>query len=257
VSAGRHAERRRVDDVDNEERWLLTYSDMITLLLALFAVLFSLSTINHAKFVEFETGVRKALSSTVSPMPAGNHGLLSEPSLARNPSIRSVAALEHNTSAPPVPTNDLKQIEQAIHNALAARGLLQAVAITLNPNALKVRIIADRTFFATNSDVLSPTGEEVVDTVGGVLRQDTNSVVVDGFTDSTPVLGAPFYSNYMLSAARAVEVVERLVHHDGIAENRLYATAYGSTHAATSNATAVGRARNRRVDIVILGGTTP
>jgi chemotaxis protein MotB len=254
VSSPRHVERRVVADVDNEERWLLTYSDMITLLLALFVVLFSLSTINHAKFVEFETGVRKALSSTVSPMPAGNHGLLSEPSLARNPSIRSIETLVHDTTAPPVTTNDLEELDEEIHAALAERGLLRAVAITLAPTNLKIRIIADRTFFATNSDALSPTGEAVVDAIGSVLARDGNSIVVDGFTDSTPVTGGPYYSNYLLSAARAVEVVERLVRYDGVREDRLYAVAYGSTHAAASNATAAGRARNRRVDIVILGG---
>lgn len=249
--SGRHAERRRLTDVDNEDRWLLTYSDMITLLLALFVVLFALSTISHAKFVEFETGVHKALSSTVSPMPAGSHGLLSQTSLAK--SIGSILIHTQDLSTPPLSQNNLSLLEEEIHAALAEKGLLGAVALTLNPNNLKVRILADRTFFATNSDVLSATGKAVVDTVGSVLAHDGNSVVVDGYTDSTPVIGGPFYSNFMLSAARAVEVVERLVRYDAISEDRLYATGYGSTHPATANSTPQGQARNRRVDIVIFG----
>ena len=247
----RQAERRRFTDVDNEERWLLTYSDMITLLLALFVVLFALSTINRAKFVEFATGVHKALSSTVSPMPAGSHGLLSQTSLAK--SLGTILIHTHDLSAPPVSQSNLLLLEEEIHAALAEKGLLKAVNLILNPNSLKVRILADRTFFATNSDVLSATGKAVVDTVGNVLVNDGNAVVVNGYTDSTPVTGGPFYSNFMLSAARAVEVVERLVRFDAIAEDRLYATGFGSTHPATSNSTPQGRARNRRVDIVIFG----
>jgi len=236
---------------DNEERWLLTYSDMITLLLALFVVLFSLSTINNAKFVEFATGVREALGPTSSPMPSGSSGLLQQTSLVSRlgevPEPRTIAA-------PANPQSDLRQLEAEIRAALASRDLLQAVDISLGPNQLEVRLLADRTFFATNSAALSTTGAEVVDAVGGVLSTHRNAVVVSGYTDSTPVVGGPFFSNYMLSAARAVEVVERLVHHDDIAEPRLYATAYGSTHPAVPNTTAVNRARNRRVDILILGG---
>jgi chemotaxis protein MotB len=254
--SNRHVERRVASEPDNEERWLLTYSDMITLLLALFVVLFALSSINKMKFVEFSTGVRQALSSHVTPLPSGSTGLLHQTSLVnRLGTIHppQPVPVKQSTAPPPTSANNLAHLAAEIHSALAAHGLLSAVNITLTADQLKIRLLADRTFFATNSDALSAKGAAVVDTVGGVLVRDDNVVDVNGYTDSTPVTGGPFYSNYMLSAARAVSVVERFVHQDGIAEGRLQATAFGSTHPAVPNTTPANQARNRRVDIVILG----
>ena len=95
-------------------------------------------------------------------------------------------------------------------------------------------------------------GKEIVDTVGTTVAPYSNDISVRGYADNVPVTGGPWYSNFMLSSARATSVVLRLARADGVAENRLVVEGFGSTHPVASNSTPAGRAQNRRVDIVIL-----
>jgi chemotaxis protein MotB len=270
----------------DEERWLLTYSDMITLLLALFIVLFALSSINKAKFDEFRDSIRSVFMSGAPSVSPGAMGLLSQlqqpqlprplanpvqgptpphalasrskattattapPSPASSATTISVPSSVFETSPPP-PNTQLQTLEREIRVALAAKGLLKDVMISLTPKELSVALFADRTFFATNSNALSTVGDEVVDTVGKIVAHQPNDVTVKGFADNVPVTGPPWYSNFMLSAARATAVVERLTRYDGVAGYRLVAEGFGQYHPIASNATAAGRAKNRRVDIDI------
>jgi chemotaxis protein MotB len=270
----------------DEERWLLTYSDMITLLLALFIVLFALSSINKAKFDEFRDSVRSVFMSGAQALAPGAVSLLSSTNLPQVPQplvnpvhgpaspLTAKEPAEPTTTAPatkePSPTTtisvpssvfqtvppppslqELQLLERKIRSGLAARGLLQDVAINLRPNDLSIALFADRTFFATNSNVLSSVGDEIVDTVGRAVAPHPNYIAVKGYADNVPVTGPPWYSNFMLSAARATAVVQRLTRYDDIAGYRLVAEGYGSFHPIASNATPAGRAKNRRVDIDI------
>ncbi len=275
--------KRPRHNASDEDRWLLTYSDMITLLLALFIVLFALSSVNKAKFEEFHSGVRAAFtgngsslspaaenllsqSSTQVPQPLANpvHGpsgpLLVQPVSTSPPTTARSRTIPPTTpttpGAAPLDTSQLAALYRAIESALAARGLLQDVIIVLQPNQLSVELLADKVFFATNSDALSAVGKEIVDTVGDAVAPYNNDIFVKGYADNVPVKGGPWYSNFMLSAARATAVVLRLAHVDGVAEDRLVAEGFGSTHPVASNATAAGRAQNRRVDIDILAERT-
>jgi len=270
----------------DEERWLLTYSDMITLLLALFIVLFALSSINKGKFDEFRQSVRSVFMSGAQslapaseallsqldqqvPRPLANpvHGLTSPLATSGQPSHTtsttagpqpaspattiSVPSSVFQPMSPPVASAQLRALERAIESALAAKGLLQDVMVNLRPNVLSIALFADRTFFATNSNALSELGDEIVDTVGEIVASQPNDITVKGYADNVPVTGPPWYSNFMLSSARATAVVERLRTHDGVAGQRLVAEGFGQYHPIASNATAAGRAKNRRVDIDI------
>lgn len=250
------------DGGDSEDRWFLTYSDMITLLLALFVVLFALSTMNQRKFAEFRTGVRHAFTSQASPISKGSQGLLHQTSLVNHAgkvtprhtqqqSSSATSASPSTTVVSRVNSAQLAQLEQEIHTALGRQGLLPYVNMTLTKTSLTVGLVADKVFFATNSDALGAAGVEVVNTVGHVLAPGSNNVVVQGGTDNVPVTGGPYFSNFMLSAARATVVVLRLDHVDGVAPSRLESVGFGSTHPVATNATAAGRAMNRRVDIVV------
>lgn len=266
---------RRGSHGGEEERWLLTYSDMITLLLALFIVLFALSTLSKAKFAEFRTGVRAEFASRPQSLSPAGAGLLHQEALATrlllprrlaNPiSPASPSALAPTataiTAAPSAAAqpdlSQLRKLEQAVESALASKGLLGDVIVTLTPKDLSIELLADRVFFATNSNALAPVGAEIVDTVGSVLRPQPNAMSVRGYTDNEPVTGGPWYSNFMLSAARATTVVLRLMSTDGITAGRLMVEGFGPTHPVASNSTPAGQAENRRVDIVILPeGTT-
>jgi chemotaxis protein MotB len=233
--AGRGRSRRDAAHDDNQERWLLTYADMITLLLVLFIVLFALSKINQAKYKQFQESVsddRVVGDSMV-------HGTSPKPS--RGPRPLSAAAQ----------TDQLHGIEKALSKALAQRGMLSDVTLSINASGLVEGLVADSAFFQVDSAQLSPLGQQIVDTSGGVLTRYANDVNIAGYTDDQAISGGPFANNWELSAARATSVVERLTQVDAVAPQRVVALAYGQYHPVVANTTPAALAQNRRVNIVV------
>ena len=233
--AYRRANRRRGDTWatehgDNADRWLLTYSDMITLLLVLFIVLFALSTINKAKYHEFKQSVTRAVLTDVP------HG---------------TTPVHRRTSTTKSATDRLQHLRRELRAALRARGLLRDVTLSITPSGLVEGLVADSTFFATASATLSMVGEEIVDTSAGVLSRVSNDIEVAGYTDNRAIVGGPYPNNWALSAARASTVVVRMTQVDGVSPRRVILLGYGQYHPLATNATAVGRAENRRVNIVV------
>jgi chemotaxis protein MotB len=224
-----------------QERWLLTYADMITLLLVLFIVLFALSKINQAKYRQFQQSVSHVKLVGTSVV----HGTTSTAS--RGPAPLSAAAA----------TAHLRLIEQALTHALALKGLLGDVTITIDASGLVEGLVADSTFFVTDSAQLSPLGEEIVDTSGHVLDSYPNNVDVAGYTDDQQITGGPFANNWALSAARSSTVVERLTTIDAVNPERVVAIGYGQYHPVVPNTSPSGEAENRRVNIVVSRQATP
>lgn len=254
----------------SEERWLLTYADMITLLLALFIVLFAISTINQKKFLALALGLKESFDPKPGILP--NHsGLLQQASLTQTagtqttplfqPIVTTTTTVQKNaentssngsSTTNSVPPAKLQQLEQQINEALTKAGLQAYVSLQTTARGLVVQILADKVFFATGSADLGPIGSQVVDTVATVLKTDSYNVDVEGYTDNQPVTGGLYSSNEELSAVRAVNVVLRLEQTDAIDPNRLSATGYGDTHPVAPNDTPQNMALNRRIDIVIL-----
>lgn len=229
-------------------RWLLTYADMITLLLALFIILFAISTINGKKFIAFERGVAEAFGVQkpgISLLPDST-GLLQKPTIAPTQKTASGRA-----------SSNLSQTDSKIAAALKAAGLSQDASVIREKQSVIVRMFADTAYFASDSATLQPVGEEVIDTVASVLKAVPSQVEVEGYTDDVPITGGPYTSNWELSGARASAAVVRLISHDGITPSRLIAVGFGTTHPIASNASPEGRAKNRHVDIVILTTTHP
>jgi chemotaxis protein MotB len=264
------------EEVENGERWLLTYADMITLLLALFIVLFAISTVNQKKFLALALGLKQTFNPTANVLPS-NSGLLNNASLTPTagsqlskptptvPLIQQSAGATTTTVAPasravpstgtamsPAVHSALVAVENQINRALVARGLEHNVTTSIVTRGLIVQVLADKVFFATGSADLGTVGSEIVDTVAGVIRHDPYNVDVEGYTDNQPLAGGPYGSNTGLSAMRAVNVVERLTTVDGLNPNRLAATGYGETHQAAPNDSPAHMALNRRIDLVIL-----
>ena len=227
----------------NGERWLLTYADMITLLLALFIVLFALSTIDKKKYEEFRTGVVQTFAPRTSPISGGT-GLLQQNSLVTH------AGTTHAT----LPVNPLQNLEQRLQTALSQAGLSQNAVVTVEQRGVVVKMLTDKVFFATYSADLGPVGDRVVDVLGQVAASVPNQVQVEGYTDNQPITGdGPYRTNFDLSAARAMTVVDRLTSADGLAPARVSGIGYGDTRPIAPNDSAVHQAANRRVDVVLLG----
>lgn len=234
------------------ERWLLTYSDMITLLLALFVILFALSTINAKKFLAFKLGITQTFSENPVHMQDKSGLLPQQNDLAAHPVTTALSPSTPGTALPTSRPDAMAKIAHEIDQALQTVGLSQDVSITATSRSVVVQVLADKVYFAVDSATLGTTGDQVVDTIAGVLRTLPNPVRVEGFTDNQPIIGGPFTSNWELSAVRAVNVVRRLQTQDGIAATRLSAIGYGTTHPVVPNTSPANQAENRRIDVVVL-----
>jgi chemotaxis protein MotB len=217
----------------SSERWLLTYADMITLLLVLFIVLFALSKINEAKYRQFTQSVShtklvgdSVINGTTSVLPKGPSPLSAKP-------------------------DNLHKIEAELKAALKKQGLLSDVDFSINSSGLVEGLVADSTLFSTDSAQLTSLGIEIVDASGRVIQRYTNAIVVAGYTDDEPITGGPYANNWALAAARSTSVVVRLTTADHVDPTRVVAVGYGQYHPVVPNDTPAARAQNRRVNIVV------
>jgi chemotaxis protein MotB len=208
---------------------------MITLLLVLFIVLFAISQISQAKFREFKQSVTHAV---LSHTPKGT--------------TKVDTTKSHTEAASKVtPVNQLAAIEAQLSAALRAEGLLGDVSLSINSSGLVEGLVADTTFFTTNSADLSTVGQQIVDTSSAVLKNYPNAIEVAGYTDDQPITGGPYANNWELSAARATTVVIRMTGTDGVNPGQVVLLGYGQYHPLVPNTTPAAQAQNRRVNIVV------
>ncbi len=263
---GGHAEH------ENEERWLLTYADMITLLMALFMVLFSISSVNISKYQTLQQSLKAAFSGSVL---SGGRNILaagSESTANRNSANADIPAIVPLTPSIPKPGDtSARQIAAAmvsqsrsaneqqtfehlrdVINAYArAHGFSKDVEAIIEERGLVVRVLTDKLLFDSGSATLQPAGKPLLAEVSKLLNlAPAHPVTVEGNTDDVPVDTTEFPSNWELSTDRAATVVRYLI-TQGVAPERLAAAGYADLHPVASNATAAGRALNRRVDIVL------
>ena len=281
MSARPTRRRRRPEaeeDHGNHERWLLTYADMITLLMVLFIVLFAISVVDKKKFAELADGLAHQFGGAAKVLPAGT-GVLDGGrtasadlgQLANNPSL-PIAAIQQSRPGQPgdvaVTTASqraaahqqlLEQEKQAlagakqqIEAALRAKGLQNSVSFAVTSRGLVVSIVTDQVLFDTGQAELKPVGKQVLDAIAPALRTLPNDISIEGHTDDVPIAGPPFASNWELSAVRATTVLRYLVDADGLQRDRMSATGYADTKPVVPNDTPAHRAQNRRVEVVVL-----
>jgi chemotaxis protein MotB len=257
---GAHAE----EEHENDERWLLTYADMITLLMALFMVLFSISSVNISKFVTLQHSLQDAFSGRI--LPGGRSikesgGSTTATQVAENtPTIKSSAAeaaaskaakAAAAAQAAKVEQESFKKLKERVDEYTRAHGLSSKVSTIVTKDGLVIRLLTDKLLFASGSAAVEAPGRPLLAKVGTLLRaENQHEIRVRGFTDPVPIHTAAFPSNWELSAGRAASVV-RAFAQAGVAAERMEAVGRASLDPLTTNATAAGRARNRRVEVLL------
>lgn len=248
----RRKRREGADDEENEEAWVIPYADMITLLMGLFLVLWSISTVDLRKLQEVSESFAGALGgSTASAAPGdapdatpppqtGDDGLTAE--------LRRAQARQQRQA------DERAQLEAAkatIELALRTAGVADQVTLRLDPRGLVV-VATEGLLFPTGSAELQLAGRQAIDAVAGPLAELPQPVEVEGHTDDVPIVSATFPSNWELSTARAGRVLRELevTHH--VTPTRLSSAGYGEHRPVADNATPQGRAQNRRVEIVLV-----
>lgn len=242
------ARRRHQEEHENHERWLVSYADFITLLFAFFVVMYSISSINEGKYKilsETLVGVFNQPDRSVKPIPVGE-----EKPRTTEPDRSMAEESEPSPTAIDDPGADpLLEIAQSVRDAFG--DLIKSDQLSVRGNELWVEI-------EMNSSLLFPSGDAIpndvaftlIEKVARILAPYGNPVHVEGFTDNLPIATRQFPSNWELSTARAASIV-RMLSVEGVAPERLAAVGYGEFQPVADNATAEGRARNRRVVLVI------
>jgi chemotaxis protein MotB len=241
LSVGRSARFKRGKSEEVLEsagmmRWLLTYADMITLLLALFIILFSISTVNKVK-----------LQRLVHDLGGGFNAA----DAINNPPNAGTTGSQSGNDA-----DALARIQRQINAYIKKNALTSKVQTHIDHRGLVISILTDKALYDSGSAELRPETKSLLDRIEGTLKTARNDIRVEGNTDNVPIATSVYPTNWELSAARATNVVRYLVEHDGLNPTRVSLAGYGEFHPANANDNDGHRQLNRRVDIVTLNART-
>ncbi|KLU62015.1 motility protein B [Peptococcaceae bacterium CEB3] len=256
---------------DNSDRWLLTYADLITLLLIFFVVLYSISKIDANKFQSIAESLSRALGGG-TPARIEISRSVSGPKLltSGNPPAQTSSSGPENQDKTPAGANQslsrsaaqgqgnvsqenmtIQEIKAKLDKFAAANHIQTTLVSSIEERGLVISI-QDTLLFDSGSAEITPRARAILEQVSSVLAPVPNYIRVEGNTDDLPIRTAQFPSNWELSVLRATNVVRILAGDGNISPDRLSAIGYSKYRPIASNDTLAGRAKNRRVDLVIL-----
>ena len=273
----RKAKKHAEEEHENAERWLLTYADMITLLMVLFIVLFAIGATDAKKFAKLHDGLAQSFGQ--STILDGGSGLLNGSAVqapgAPDDSRAGSQALQRQResvlagaraadAAARIEANATKQeavamakVQADITKSLAQQGLAGAAIFrTVDHRGLEVDIVTDRVLFDVAQATLRPQGVDVLAALAPALRGLPNDLVIEGHTDSQPIVSSQFASNWELSTQRATTVLRYLLTR-GIKPSKVSAVGYADQHPLAVGNSPASLARNRRVAILIMSAVVP
>ncbi len=273
------ARKRQPPEEDNPLRWLTTYGDVVTLLLAFFVMLYAISRVDEQKFMLFVAGLQDPFGNEAiangllaqgtgivggayGDKPVGDReGFEGDGLLDGRPQVDTKVAGD----VPPedqideeevrdylTSLEDLARVRDAVKEALQAAGFDENVDFELGARGLVIAVATDDVLFASGSAAFGAQGREIIAAIAPSLGSFENQILVEGHTDSVPLHGRGGYDNWNLSADRALAVLKLLVDGYGIEPQRLAATGYGEFRPRASNETEEGKAKNRRVELVVV-----
>ena len=258
------ARKKKEAPHENHERWLVSYADFITLLFAFFVVMFASSQTDKGKAEQMSNSMKEALeghhvSSVVAAILGGVPDKVGQGNAQHNGpggAVKSEVALSEEEK------KEKARIDQQLANPLLASLKFLAgeldqeikdgqIQISMQPRGLVVSF-AQAALFPSGEDVVSAKAYEGLEKVGAAISRLPNPVRLEGHTDSLRINTPRFKSNWDLSAARSIALLKILTERFAVPANRLSVAGYADTAPLESNDTEAGRARNRRVDIVVL-----
>lgn len=271
MSAHRGNGRRKAheeEEAENHERWAVSYADMMTVLLGLFIVLYSISQVDQAKFEELRQSLAVGFGNQAPSMLEGSTGALtgveateitpelaSEAGAATTPvvtptTVEGPTEEERNLAAAAVEYDRLEAIANQVNDALAGQALNDRVRFRVTERGLIIGMVADDVFFTAASAELSDTAARVIDTITPVLVALPDEISVEGHANILPVSGR-YATNWELSADRATQVLRRMVEVGGLPGGRVSAVGFGDARPLGDPGLDPLEA-NRRVDVVVL-----
>jgi len=240
---------------ENHERWLVSYADFITLLFAFFVVMFASSQADKGRAKAVSEAVTKALEDSKMPTIAEILGGTVYDKGKGNDAMKGpVIKVKEKNQKPEEPPKKLTELAPALKTLAIelqkeiSKGQVQ---ITLEPRGLVISL-KEAAFFDSGDDTIKPSSYPIIAKLAAVVQKLNNPVRLEGHTDSVPISTSRFHSNWELSAARSIAMLELLNAKFGVERDRMAIVGYADTTPVDSNDTAEGRARNRRVDVVLV-----
>jgi len=253
------ARKKRHAEHANHERWLISYADFITLLFAFFVVMFASSQTDKSKAQQVSSAVKDALESggvqaivhqilggTVDDKGKGN-AQMKGPGGSQKMTIVKTKEIPESK----VVVTDLMPSMTYLTQSLAAEIKAGKVDVHLDSRGLVVSL-RQAAFFPSGGDEIDPFGMKSIATIAKTIRDLPNPVRLEGHTDSIPIHNERFPSNWELSTARSIAMLQVFTGQYGLPNDRFSVAGYAETKPIDTNDSAEGRAHNRRVDIVIL-----
>jgi chemotaxis protein MotB len=253
----------------NHERWLVSYADFITLLFAVFVTMYAMSQTDKKKVEEVAASMRESFGYSTAAA-AGQKGILDSKDMRVIPAIKpEMAVIPITNKMPPAgpklggmekgrgkgkaEEKDFKEIQSSIEAYLVKHGAQNKVTIGITRRGLVVSL-KEAGFFDSGSAVIKPAGYQLLNTILEAMTQYSNPLRVEGHTDNIPINTPLFPSNWELSVSRATNVLRYLQKSYDVEPGKLSATGYGEFRPTADNSNPDNRAKNRRVDIVLLSG---
>ena len=275
--------RRRQEEPEqhaSHERWLITYADMITLLMVLFIVMFAISQVDQRRFDQLKSGMAAAFGESTSPFQ-GQTSVMDDD----NSPMAPIAPNQAEAAVPPqvnirqsaqsqsqsqsqsaaqatayaqarAEVAKLEAIRRQIHRALAARGYAHDVAMKIDQRGLRISLVSRHIVFRANVADLTARGTRVLDVLAPVLRRLPTQLEIDGHTNQVKVKPKYYPTDWELSAARAVTVLRYLAERGGVGASRMEASAFGHEKPLVNPSLPRSQMLNKRVDIVVMSAAS-
>ena len=245
--------RRRQRPRVSHERWLISYADFITLLFAFFVVLFATAKADQRKQAEFSQSINDAFRALgIFPNSLRHQaGENAASDATEQPAIPMNIVMGEDVLAPAQVKADLDRLGRELQQKLSNEVARHTVSIEMGREGLVISL-REAGFFASGSATTKPETQEILRRISTALNRTPYDLRVEGHTDNVPIHNAQFDSNWELSTARATSIARLLLGMKAIRAEHLSAAGYAQFHPVAPNDNGEGRARNRRVDLVVL-----
>lgn len=254
--------KKRVEEHENHERWLVSYADFITLLFAFFVVMYAISSVNEGKYRVLSDTMVEAFSEKVDEQGEQKMPLMSDQAsqgeFVGRSQDKNLEAEQHEQQSQhqqnrpaDIPPTDNRMWVVASNLDSALQGFVDQGLVKINMQGDRVEVqLSSKMLFSSGSASLALEARKALRDIAIIIRPLDNEIMVEGHTDDIPISTQAFPSNWELSSSRAAAVVDYMS-REGVDPSRMAAIGYGEFRPISSNDTPEGRAKNRRVTLVL------
>lgn len=243
------ARKKKPEPPENAERWLLTYSDLITLLMAFFIVMYASSSADKAKMAKVAASISSAFGASGKSVIGDESAV----NLKQNDDLQeaSKSGAGSADAAQKAEENKLKAVKQKVDAYVKQNNMTGSISTSLQERGLTIHIVDTMMFDIGDANVKTDAQYRLV-SIGNILKTVNNIIRIEGHTDTTPIHNSSYPSNIELSSARANKVWHVLEDQAGVPHKQIMTAGYAENDNIAPNDTEENRAKNRRVDIVVI-----